>query len=200
MYRLLGFIPIWLGFICIKAPTWVCGLVVVPFIYPYRETEYVDLPWWTRPWSNPEDHKGGHASYSQSLPKWWIDSKGISFKSWYWYHALRNGANGLRSFEWLDLDIDPERVRYKTNLYRKRYEPRALRQAGIDNARTAWYLCWQGPRAGCKVVHIWNDERHLVMKLGWRVQPSDTTEEIDPNGLRVRDSGFASKLLVYRRG
>ena len=127
MIRLPIFILVWIGFLLIKIPTLIAGYFVVPFIYRYREVPYDDLPWWTRPWANPEDHKGGHASYAQSLPKWWIEKEGISFWSWYKYHALRNGANGLRSFEWLDLDIDGMLVDYRTAEYHKVYAPWYMR-------------------------------------------------------------------------
>ena len=172
---------------------------MVPLIYPYREVEYDDLPWWTRPWANPEDHKGGHASYAESLPKWWIDRAGIGFWSWYKYHALRNGANGLRSFEWFDLDIDPERVEFVTPILYANYSPWYMRKH-FPAVKTYWHLTWQGWQAGFKFIHHWNDERHLEFKIGWRVRPRDKTDGIDPDGLRVRDAGFASKLLVYRKG
>lgn len=203
MIRLPIFILLWILFLCIKIPTLIAGLFVVPFLYKYRSLTYNQLPDWTRPWSNPEDWHGGPQSYVNSLPKWWVNKKGANFKSFYIYYAIRNGANGLRSFEFLDLDIIPEKVKFKKNLAIMTFEPstlRRLRNEGITDKETIWYFCWQGWQAGFKLVHIWNDERHLVIKLGWRIQPSDTTDEIDPEGIRHEDAGFATKFLPYRKG
>ena len=199
MIKLPIFILLWVLFLCIKIPTLIAGIFVVPFLHSYRHIDYNDLPKWTRPWSNPEDWQGGPQHYFYSLPRWWIDKHGGNFKSFYIYYAIRNGANGLRSFEFLDLDIVPDLVKYKTNLYMRHYEPWRMRQL-TPIPKTVWYLCWQGFQAGFKLVHIWNDERHLVIKLGWRIQPSDATDEIDPKGIRHEDAGFATKFLPYRKG
>jgi len=202
MIRLPVFILLWIGFLLIKAPTAFAGLFVVPLMWRYKHTHYSFLPWWTRPWANPEDWKGGESTFLSSLPKWWVDKNGTTFRSWYRYHAIRNPANGLRSFELLDLDIDPDLVRYKTDLELLRYEPTVLRRhnlGGIDaNIKTAWYLAWQGWQAGFKVVHIWSDTHHLVIKLGWRIEPADAFGEDENIG--TEDASFASKFLLYRKG
>jgi hypothetical protein len=102
--RLPIFLAMWLLFIAIKLPTAILGLVVVPLIYPYRATDYADLPFWTRPWANPEDHQGGPKSVpGASLPKWWVEENGAGLGSWWRYNAIRNPANGLRSFEFFDI-------------------------------------------------------------------------------------------------
>ena len=187
----------WALMLAIKIPTALAGFVVVPLLYPYRFRDYDTLPFWTRPWANPEDWEGGHMSYRASLPKWWVNRHGTDLKSFYKYHAIRNPANGLRSFEVLDLDIDPDRVEYRTSWYSERYEPKTLRAA---NRKSGGYIAWQGIRAGCKYVRVWNEERHFVFKFGWRIEPKDKTVPIDPDGLRHEDAGFATKLLVYRNG
>ncbi len=180
--------------VVIKIPTVILGLIVIPFMHVYRHVDYDRLPIWTRPWSNPEDWEGQVNTDQYSLPAWWVKAHGIGFKQFYQYHAIRNPANGLRSFEWLDLDIDPKQVKYKTNIVMKRYEPVSIRKAKY---RTAWYFAWQGFRAGFKIIHIWNDERHLVIKFGWRVDPVDATGEASE---LKKDSSFAGKILVYRKG
>lgn len=243
MIRLPIFILLWAGFLAIKIPTIILGIFVVPILWKYRNTLYDDLPWWSRPWSNPEDWRGGagdkrDGNIENSLPKWWAVSRGSDFKSFWHYHAIRNPANGLRSFEWIDLDIDPDKVEYITNGYLEHYEPRILRPYNENNpdnqVKTAWYIAWQGFQAGVKYVHLWNDEytkivkklenigpawqlftfwkwtqvevektfsaRHLVFKFGWRVQPSDAVIGPNPDGIRGKDSGFATKLLVHRKG
>ena len=181
--------------LAIKIPAALLGFIVIPLMHVYRHTKYDDLPWWTRPWANPEDWEGQVNSDQYSLPKWYVDSRGVGFKQFYQYHAIRNPANGLRSFELLDLDIVPALVKYKTNIVLKRYEPNALRSVKI---KTAWYFAWQGYRSGLKIIHIWNDERHLVIKFGWRVEPKDATSEIVNIG--TEDASFAGKILPYRKG
>lgn len=197
--RLPFFLSFWLLMWSIKLPTRLLGYLVVPFIWKYRNIHYDNLPWWTRPWANPEDHLGGHMHYDQSLPRWWIrkyDNQ-VTFGMWWRYHAVRNAANGLRSYELLDLTIVPSKVRFYTTEYRERVEPVSLR---ADGKKLSAYMAWQGWQAGCKIVYVWNDERHLVIKLGWRIEPRDRYKEIDPDGLRYKDAGFASKFLVYRKG
>lgn len=198
-WRLAVFVPVWALFLAIKIPTLVAGLVVVPFLYRYRAVDYADLPWFTRPWANFEDHQGGiHGVPGASLPQWWIDREGAGFWSFYRYHAIRNPANGLRSFEWLDLDVEQERVRYWTPRYLAFYEPFYARPLKVG-PRSYGYIAWQGVRAGVKFVHHWNAERHLVFKFGWRVEPRDAHEA--PRAPELSDdAGFATKLLLYRRG
>lgn len=197
MIKLPVFILIWAAFMALKVITWLAGHIAIPTMYQWRFKPYNDLQAWTRPWANPEDWMSGPQTYKASLPRWWVEKHGVGFWSWYWYHAWRNGANGLRSFEWLDLDIDPEQVKYVTPKYWRYYAPWELRKF---NESTCMYFCWQGWKAGAEIVHLWNDERHLNIKFGWRVQPSDATVGPDPDGIRSQDAGFASKFLVYRKG
>ncbi len=221
MIRLPIFILMWAGFIAIEAfpllvaapfaaylewSWWVyflpigvapLGLIVVPFMYAHRYTNYNDLPKWTRPWANPEDWQGQVNHHSESLPRWWVESKGNTFKAWYKYHAIRNPANGLRSIEWLDLDVTPDLVRFRTSSMIKNlaYEPAPLRRCEL---KTAWYFAWQGYRAGFKIVHIWSDTHHLVIKFGWRVEPSDALDR-EVTELK-KDTSFATKFLFKREG
>lgn len=196
MLKLPIFILLWFGFMLIKLPTALTGVLVVPFMWRYRTTHFIYLPWWTRPWANPEDWEGGEGSDYDSLPRWWIVSHGVEFKSWWHYHAIRNPANGLRSFESLDLDIDPDKVEYYTPHFFSVYEPHRLRNVGMRNAG---YLAWQGWKAGMKYIHIWSDTRHAVIKLGWRVEPVDALND-GGGGIGIEDASFASKVLLYRKG
>lgn len=205
LWRVPIFVLIWILFLMIKIPTLIAGLVVVPYMYKYRGTLYSDLPAWTRPWANPEDWEGGPKSFAGSLPRWWVAENGITFWSFWRYHAIRNGANGLRSFEWLDLDINPNDVQWFGTAENndgdplEKYEPWYVRKHFPD-VQTYWYFAWQDWQAGFKFVHHWNDGRHIVIKLGWRVEPNDAYVPIDPTGIRVDDAGFATKFLVYREG
>ena len=195
MIKLPIFILMWIVMLAIKIPTVLLGLLMVLLLYPYRNTDYSNLPFWTRPWANPEDWEG-MGTGNNSLPIWWVKSRGNTFKCFYRYHAIRNPANGLRSFEWLDLDITPDLIKYKTNIVLKRYEPGVLRKSP-NIPQTVWYLAWQGFRAGFKLIHIWSNERHLVIKFGWRIEPRNATDEVSK---LEEDSSFASKILLYRKG
>lgn len=199
MIKLPIFILIWALFFTFKAVVLLTGLFVVPVLYLYRKRPFDEVPKVFLPWQNPEDWNGGHRGTEHSLPQWWINQCGFGFWSWYKYHAIRNPANGLRNFESLDLDIEPSKVQFVATgePYRLRYEPTSMRKDGI---KFASYLAWQGLQAGCKVVYVWNAERHFVFKFGWRIEPKDRDIPIDPDGTRVDDAGFASKLLPYREG
>ena len=178
------------------------GLFVGPILYLYRNTEYKDLPFWTRPWANPEDWLGQQIHYKDGLPRWWYDKKGTGFKSWYRYNIIRNPANGLRSFEFIDLDIDPTKVEFvrSKNFTEERYDISAVRNAEL---KTVWYFAWQGLQAGFEFIHIWPDGknglRHFNIKFGWRVEPSDANPD-NHHGIGSNDASFASKVLPYREG
>ena len=200
MIKLPIFILLWLGFAAIKLPTMFLGFIVTPILYLYRKREFDDVPKVFLPWQNPEDWNGGPEGTEDSLPQWWINSEGSTFSSWYHYHAIRNPANGLRNFEALDLDLKKEEIKYYTPHYLKYYEPWYTRK-DPNLPKTYGYIAWQGFKAGMKFVHIWNEERHLVIKFGWRVEPRDAVEGIDPSGQRaIEGAGFASKFLFYREG
>ncbi|MGI9293430.1 MAG: hypothetical protein ACR2PS_05555 [Pseudomonadales bacterium] len=195
--RLPIFVAIWLVYLfVIKIPVNFLGLFVIPFMWRYRNTEYKSLPAWTRLWSNLEDWHGQVNHYASSLPRWWAMAHGINFWSFYRYHAIRNGGDGLRSIEWLDLDVDKDKVKYWTTKFFTIYEPATARTQKLS---TIGYIAWQGWQAGMKVVHIWNDERHFVTKIGWRVEPSDAIAPRGPASLH-QNEGFATKFLVYRKG
>jgi hypothetical protein len=199
MIKLPIFIIIWLAYmILLKLPAAATGFLVAPFLYRYRHTDYKDLPWWTRVHANPEDWQGQSPDGNDvdSLPRWWHKKHGNSFKSWYRYHAFQNPGNGLRSIEFLDLTINPSKLKYATNFYMDRYEPPEVRKAG---KKFVVYLCWQGWQAGMKLIRIWSDDKHTVIKLGWRVEPHDT-KETDLDNLGMQDASFAGKVLLWRDG
>ena len=198
MIRLPIFIIVWIAFLAIKIPTVLLGAFVIPVMWRYRDIDYNDLPWWTRPFANPEDWRGGPQHFANCLPEWWVRREGDGFWSFWKYHAIRNPANGLRSFEFLDLDPDPAKIKYKATRYLRYYEPWYAREN--TETQTYGYIAWQGFRAGVKFVHHWNDKRHFVFKFGWRIEPRDAHELLDSGGVRIKDAGFATKLLFYREG
>jgi hypothetical protein len=197
-WRLPLFFLVWIVIIAIKLPTALVGPFVVPVLYKYRHKKFNDVPWIFRPWQNPEDWADGPEGTLHSLPQWWINENGFGFWAWFHYHAIRNPANGLRNFEWIDLEPVPEKIKFWTPQYLRWYEPKYMRTNGV---KSAGYICWQGWRMGCKYVRVWNDERHLQFKFGWRIGPNDALGHMDPDGQRALDgAGFATKFLPYREG
>lgn len=158
------------------------GFIAVPYMYRLRNVDYADLPKWTRPWSNLEDWTGQPGTYVGSLPKWYVRKHiGMGsdwmfagtwtrFKFFVRYHALRNSADGLRSFALFAVKMDSNKVHYRTPHYFLEYTPAAAKAAGL---KTICYFCWQGFKAGFKIIHIWNDTHHFELKFGWRITPAD---------------------------
>lgn len=199
--RLPTMLIIWVLSWVVKLPTMLLGLVVIPFTYLYKHTSIEEIPWILTPWINPEDQVGGFPGYPDSLPTWWKRTNGFGFWSHYKYHAIRNPADGLRNYKLLNVVPDPARINYITNGYMRHYEPKALR-ARLNGDRLAWYICWQKFHMGLKIVYTWNAERHLVIKFGFRIQPSDEfIANIDTKGTRyLLGASMANKFLPYRKG
>ena len=160
LLRAFGFLGMWLINIAIKLPTVILGIVMVALLYLYRKREFDDVPKVFLPWQNPEDWNGGTVGTEHSLPQWWINENGAGFWSWYHYHAIRNPANGLRNFDFIDLDLKEWKIDYWTPKYLKWYEPWYVKREHPE-LKTYGYVAWQGMKAGVKIEHIWNDERYL---------------------------------------
>lgn len=228
IFRMPVFVTLWVAMMAFKLPVVVLGLVVVPIMYRWRAVPFDDVPKIFTLWLNPEDWTGGpQGVVGESLPKWWIDRHdGASFGMWVHYHAIRNPANGIRNLEFLDLDIEQDKVRFWTPQYFRYYEPwhfANLAKLDPDNPdehpKTGIYIAWQGWKAGIKIMHVWPEalervivtvfgfdvlvadagRKYFVLKLGWRVEPRDAVEGLRPGSQRaLGGAGFASKFLPYR--
>ena len=118
---------------------------------------------------------------------------GDTFWAFYKYHAIRNPADGIRNFDWLNLDIEPDKVRYVTWNLQKFYEPWYIKEPGVYG-----YAAWQGVWLGIKVIWI-RETSYSEIKFGFRVEPGDAHGNLDPNGSRAIDGGsFASKVILNR--
>ena len=204
MFKKLGFIIIWLLFlILIKVPTLITGWVMVPILWFYRHTPYPELPWWSRLWSNLEDWEGQRPAKGKglkvnvsSLPWWWAEQEGTGFWSFYNYHAFRNGADGLRSFNALNLNAKQDEVKFETNYYLREYSASNVRAAGLKSAK---YWAWQGWKAGFDYTKILDDTHYRTFKIGWRVEPSDSVEP-RREGALGSTLGFATTFGSERDG
>lgn len=202
MWKLPIFIILWLGMIVIKILWIPTGWIMVPFLWKYRHTDYFDLPKWTKPWSNLEDWQGQPNHYKSSLPKWWVlrrqreGFEGTDKRSWLRYHAWRNGADGIRAFEFFNLNLFDMGVEYVTPFYMDRYEPADLRKA---DKRFAGYFAWQNWQAGMKWVFIYNDKYHASLKLGWRVEPRHAYSPTNEREQELLDADPSRKILFTHR-
>lgn len=201
-------VPVWLAYWAsvgvIKAVAGLLGFVITPVIYRLRLTPLFILQsrwYWQliRPWVNPEDwidERAANKPEYEGLPWWWAQTKGVSFGSWYKYHAIRNPSNGLRSYDFFSVDIS----RYEAIQYRAyphvltNSEPKTV--SGLSNKRY-FYICWVGFKMGIQFVRVWSNTRYTVIKLGFRVGPEDKEwpKKIPPLGGR----GFAGKFLLWRK-
>jgi len=137
--------------------------------------------------------------------------RGSGFWSFYTYHQRRNGSNGLRTIDPFRLTIESDLVQYRSTYL----TPGAARDGDMytpfymkeNDIKTAAYVAWQGWKMGIKIVHIWNDSRHLEIKLGWRVRPGNlieidlsqgTVQQRQRKLLLLANASFASKILIYR--
>lgn len=193
----IGAILLWGMSFSIKAVTALLGALTVPLMYRYRYTNLEKVPSIFLPWLNPEDWQNGTQQYDGSLPTWWIQRMGDGFWAFYKYHAIRNPADGLRNFKLLNCQINPDKIEFVTDKFRKFYEP-WWRTVDDSVPRVQWYICWQGVWAGVKLQWI-RKKTYTEFKLGFRIEPNDTVDGPDPNGSRaLHGASFASKLILNR--
>lgn len=190
----------WLIQIAIKIPVALLGLLLNPIMYYYRNVPLAEIPWYLLWLANPEDQFGGYPGFEDSLPAFWkrrMEAEGWSLRYAHWFYmSIRNPADGLRNFKWLQAKLDPDKIKYLTNEYLRHYEPRAMEQG-----KWYWYFCWNGYSLGMKVNRVWSDTRYLTFKWGFRIQPSDTNiDNVDTGGTRyLLGASMATKFLPYRK-
>ena len=141
--KLIAWMPVavvwWAVQMSIKAVVALLGLFVVPFMYRYRNTKLMWVPWYFRPWLNPEDWTGGTQNNVGSIPDWWRKRMGDGKWSFYKYHAIRNPADGLRNFKWLNCQIEPDKI--------------CVVCVVIEQARKVIPVCLEDARTGGSIVH-----------------------------------------------
>lgn len=193
--KMLALTPVWLTWwavqIMVKAPFALLGLVVIPYMWTKKNTPLHELNWAERLFANPEDWYGGHYNFADSLPPWWVRSRGVSFKSFYLYHAIRNPADGLRNIPQLQAQIEQHRVQYVASQYLRYWEPEFVGNVpGVY-----WYIAWQGHNMGLNVMWI-RDTKYVTLKLGMRIEPRDSVEPV--KGSRGTLGGSMATKLVVR--
>ncbi len=98
-----------------KLPVIAVGLLVVPFLWRFRRRPLHKMPSYLMPWVNPEDWTEGYRKFGPFLNCVPVNVYGkvAGFWLFYKYHALRNGGDGLRNYDWhvamiriADLDVE----------------------------------------------------------------------------------------------
>jgi len=177
MLRLLA----WAGAASIKAAAVAFGLFAVPLMLACRERPR----WLWRPWIDPSGIPAWYWRYAARHPV-------ARYAPRFWWLAIRNPANGLRTYRWLTCDLDAARFEWRDNGMPT--NPGPLRKAG---GRVGWLYAWQGVYSGLWLCVIWNDSYHMKLRIGWKLVPDEVqfAEEWKP-----ARAGFAGSVLFFRRG
>ena len=161
----------------------VAGLVVVPFLWKYRDIDYKvmrDNHPRLLPWINAEDWTGGirgHQSGSNCMPADLWDEMGDGRWGFYRYHALRNKAAGLRHMEKFVLRLSAAQIHYITPEECEWYQDWWLyKYKNPKPGNTFWHLTWQRDCIGFEYIRYFvrfGKFRWYRCKLGWRIGPGD---------------------------
>lgn len=159
------------------------GLLMVPLMLGLRNRP----AWLFRPWHDPtgvapwwSNYLAGNGNFiSRRFPN-------------FWWSAIRNPANGLRTYKWMSCDVDVTRLEWKDN--DAPTNPGPLRRAG---KRLGWFYAWQGPYSGLWLCFLWNKERHAKVRIGWKLVPDEPQYIGEWKPIRA---GFALSILPYRKG
>lgn len=171
----------------LKLAVTVLGAVAVPLMLATSNRP----AWLWRPWFNPEEGLGLPAWYPRYISRYgnWLSRR---FPRW-WWNAIRNPANGLRTYSVLSVEIEPSRVRTIGNGLPS--NPAPLRKAG---GRFSWFYAWQDNYAGFWICAIWSATKHMKLRIGWKILPDDVDEVSEE--WRADKAGFAFSVLPWRRG
>jgi hypothetical protein len=150
-----------LGMNLTKIPVIVAGLFVVPFMYRLRAVPAQNMPAKYRPWLNPEDWTGGYREFPPEYGCVPPDLQERYSGLWgFWkYHALRNGGDGLRNYDWHVARYEEDAMSFRYHKYGYYVEQ------GI-------YGSW-----------MWSFTR-VKIKFGWRMKPTDSLNGYNPNSIR----------------
>jgi hypothetical protein len=176
MIRLLALI----GMGLLKALVTLVGLVAVPFMLLTK-----DRPKWLwRPWSNPTDGNYGPSWWPRYAQNHWF----AKYFPNYWWCAIRNPANGLRTYKYLTVSVD-DTYKFKGNGLP--VEPSQLREL---EKRFGWFYAWQGIYSGFWICAVWTKKRHMKFRIGWKIVPEQYRE------WRPEKAGYALAFLPWRKG
>lgn len=172
---------LWVPMGGLRALTILLGFVVVPLMLACNSHPR----WLFRPWLNPETGLSG--------APWWEDylsrhGNPVAKKfPRFWWSAIRNPANGLRTYDFLTVEVKG----YKFKGNDLPVNPAELRKL---KKRVGWFYAWKGIYSGFWVCVVWNETRHMKLRIGWKIVP-DYLDEWIPE-----IAGYALAFLPWRKG
>ena len=174
---------LWLPMFALRAGVAALGLFMVPLMLSTDNRP----AWLFRPWHDPS-----------GVAPWWLNylAGNGNFISRrfpnFWWSAVRNPANGLRTYPLLTCDVDIARLEWWHN--DRPTNPAPLRATG---KRLGWFYAWQGPYSGFWLCYLWNSERHAKVRIGWKLLPDEPQFKTE---WKPATAGFALSILPYRKG
>lgn len=192
--RILGSLPLWLGYWVMAIPLWTIGAITIPimarfasrtaYIRPSRA--YADgrpvyswkWDWYNYIFGNEEDGISGAVWYRYEHGDWtW-------YKRTVMWSAFRNPTNNMRFWTWCNPRIRPDEVRFMG-------EP-APEDAGIATGRYVWTYVWQGVFSGLKLVIPFRGKFYRFW-IGWKLRPEDRYG-VSPDDYRFPRCGFGTQF------
>lgn len=149
------------------------GLVVVAIAIPFRVDgvsvsdgrKISNLPKWA--WLFGNDHDG----LLGDKRMWWAANTPFGlpvdhFISMYTWAAIRNPVNNMRLTNMFSAPVEGSTITYKGDEHVRDHAGEQGWQFVItENNGKKWY--------GFYLVHLWSDTRAFVIRLGYKVEPSD---------------------------
>lgn len=169
----------------------VLGLFVVAIAIPFRVSAVsgsdgrpiVNLPKWAWLWGNDYDGLLG-----DKLGEWATEVPfGVPITSYFamwWWAAIRNPSNNMRFVSLWAAPIIGSTITYKGDAHVRDSNGQAGWQfVTVENGGRHWYCFY--------LVHQWSATRAFVIRMGFKVDPSDA-------GTNEVPQGCVTKINVYK--
>ena len=174
---------LWAPMLVLRAVVAALGLVMVPLMLAFTNRP----AWLFRPWYDPT-----------GVAQWWpayVEREGNAFVKrfpMFWWFAIRNPANGLRTYSGLACDVFQSQLKWRDNDLPT--NPKPLRATG---KRLGWFYAWHGVYSGFWACVLWNKTHHAKFRIGWKLVPD---EEQFRHEWKPDRAGFAASVLPWRKG
>ncbi len=105
-----------------------------------------------------------------------IDSS--AYQSMWWWAAVRNPVNNMRLMKWFQCPLVGSTITYKGDAHvRDKAGEAGWQFVTTENSGSKWY--------GFYWVHQWSDTRALVIRMGFKTDPSDAGST-EPQGMTTK--------------
>lgn len=102
-----------------------------------------------------------------------------SFQAMYWWTAVRNPVNNMRLMKMFQAPVTGSTITYKGDYFVRDDKNSAGWQfVTTENGGKKWY--------GFYYVHLWSDTHAFVVRLGFKVDPTDAGTTGDPQGATTK--------------